>query len=128
MLLRGLDHLQLAMPAGQEAQAIHFYETILGLRQVPKPAPLAARGGCWFQGPGLHLHLGVEASFAPARKAHPCFLVADLEAARQHLERHGVATRPDESLPDRRRFYADDCFGNRLEFLQDGDGFSQRPA
>jgi hypothetical protein len=28
-------------------------------------------------------------------------------------------------VPDVRRCYAADPFGNRIEFIQDGDGFSQ---
>jgi catechol 2,3-dioxygenase-like lactoylglutathione lyase family enzyme len=71
MQIVGLDHVQLAMPAGQEAQARAFYAELLGLTEVAKPAPLAARGGCWFAGPGTMLHLGIEAEFQPARKAHP---------------------------------------------------------
>lgn len=127
-MLTGLDHIQLAMPAGGEAEARRFYGEVLGLRELAKPAPLAARGGCWFEGPTLQLHLGVEQPFAPARKAHPAFLVADLAAWQAHLEQAGIATTPDETVPGVRRCYAADPFGNRLEFVQDGDGFSQRGA
>jgi catechol 2,3-dioxygenase-like lactoylglutathione lyase family enzyme len=125
MQLVGLDHIQLAMPAGGEAEARRFYADLLGLTEIAKPAPLAARGGCWFVGPGIHIHLGVEQLFAPARKAHPAFLAADLEACRQRLEAAGVATTLDDTLPGVRRCYAADPFGNRIEFIQDGDGFSQ---
>ena len=119
----GLDHIQLAMPPGQEAAARRFYGEILGLTEVTKPEPLAGRGGCWFEGPGLMLHLGVEEEFRPARKAHPCLRVADLEASRQFLSAAGVTITPDETIPWTRRFYAADPFGNRLEFLQAGDSF-----
>jgi catechol 2,3-dioxygenase-like lactoylglutathione lyase family enzyme len=119
----GLDHLQLAMPRGQEAEARRFYSELLGLTEVAKPAPLESRGGCWFEGQGVKLHLGVEEEFRPARKAHPCFRVADLERSRQALGAAGVTITPDESIPWTRRFYAADPFGNRLEFLQEGDSF-----
>ncbi len=76
----GLDHVQLAMPPGQEDLARRFYAGVLGLTEVPKPAALAGRGGCWFVGPSIHLHLGVEAEFRPATKAHPALLVADISA------------------------------------------------
>jgi catechol 2,3-dioxygenase-like lactoylglutathione lyase family enzyme len=125
MQLVGFDHIQLAMPAGGEAEARRFYADLLGLTEIAKPAPLAARGGCWFVGVGIQIHLGVEQPFAPARKAHPALLVADLEQCRQGLEAAGVATTPDDSLPGVRRCYAADPFGNRIEFIQDGDGFSQ---
>lgn len=126
MQIIGLDHLQLAMPAGGEAQARGFYGDLLGLSEIAKPAELAPRGGCWFRGPGVDLHLGVEQPFAPARKAHPALLVADLEACRARLERAGVAITPDATVPGVRRFYAADPFGNRIEFIQAGDGFGQR--
>lgn len=123
MQIVGLDHVQLAMPAGQEAAATAFYADVLGLSEVPKPEPLRTRGGCWFAGAGVALHLGVEADFAPARKAHPALRVADLEAARQHLARAGVAITADDTLPHVRRFYIADPWGNRIELLQDGDEY-----
>ncbi len=121
----GLDHVQLAMPPGREVEARHFYGTILGLREIAKPAPLAARGGCWFEGPGTQIHLGIEEEFVPARKAHPALRVADLDVCRQVLAAAGIQTIPDTTLPHVRRFYAADPFGNRLELIQAGDSFAQ---
>ena len=117
-MLEGLDHVQLAMPAGGEAVARAFYEA-LGLTEIAKPDSLRARGGCWFAGPGFELHLGVEQDFRPARKAHPAFLVDDADAAYARLKQ--LSYEPpqwDTALPGVRRFYAHDPFGNRLEFLQ----------
>ena len=48
---------------------------------VPKPAHLAVRGGCWFEDGPAKVHLGVEADFRPARKAHPALLVDDLDGS-----------------------------------------------
>jgi len=118
MQIVGLDHVQLAMPAGGEAQARDFYSGLLGMRELEKPAQLAARGGCWFEAPGAQLHLGVEANFAPARKAHPALRVNDLEALRATLAAAGVPITPDDTLPHVRRFYAADPFGNRIELMQ----------
>ncbi len=117
-MLTYLDHLQLAMPPGQEAAARAFYEGLLGFREVAKPAALASRGGCWFEGP-VALHLGVEADFRPAKKAHPAFRVNDLDALAARLERAGHGVLWDDALPSERRFYTSDPFGNRLEFLED---------
>ena len=116
--IEGLDHLQLAMPTGEEAAARAFYGDLLGLTELEKPAELAGRGGCWFALGAQALHLGVEEAFAPARKAHPAFAVTDLGACRARLEEAGVETVPDTVLPHVRRFYAADPFGNRLEFIQ----------
>ena len=126
MEIVGLDHIQLAMPAGGEAAAREFYGRLLGLAELAKPAALATRGGCWFAGPGVQLHLGVETPFSPARKAHPALLVADLAVCERTLMDAGVTTTPDTTVAGLRRFYAADPFGNRLEFIQAGEGFSQR--
>jgi len=121
MQIIALDHIQLAMPAGGEAAARAFYGRLLGFAELPKPAALAARGGCWFQAPGIAIHLGIEEAFSPARKAHPAFVVADLAACEQELIDAGVPVTPDHSLPHVRRFYAADPFGNRIEFIQQGE-------
>ena len=115
--IEGLDHVQLAMPPGGEADARAFYADVLGLREVPKPPPLAERGGCWFEGP-VTLHLGVEPDFRPARKAHPALTVADLTEAEAHLASHGVMLRRDESVPELVRGYLEDPFGNRIELIE----------
>jgi catechol 2,3-dioxygenase-like lactoylglutathione lyase family enzyme len=116
-VLVAIDHVQLALPAGCEAQARAFYAGLLGLAEVAKPAALAARGGVWFEAPGLRLHLGVEEPFRPARKAHPAFRVAGLGTLRTRLEAAGIVIEDDNALPGELRFYAADPFGNRLEFM-----------
>jgi len=118
MRIVGLDHVQLAMPAGREAEARAFYEGVLGIPEVPKPANLAARGGCWFEGGAVKVHLGVEGDFRPARKAHPAFLVEDLATFMAGLAAAGVAARRDEPLEGYDRIYVDDPFGNRIELLE----------
>ena len=116
--VHGLDHVQLAMPAGQEALAREFYCDVLGLAEVAKPADLAARGGAWFESGTLRVHLGVEADFRPARKAHPAFLVQRLDALTGHLRSAGIAVTTDNSLPGYSRIYISDPFGNRIELLE----------
>ena len=125
--LTGIDHVQLAMPRGAEPQARDFYGSLLGLHDVAKPEPLAQRGGCWFVGPGIHLHLGAADDFHPARKAHPAFRVRDLGALSDRLTSSDIAVEDDDSLPGVRRFYAADPFGNRIEFIEEADGgFTER--
>jgi catechol 2,3-dioxygenase-like lactoylglutathione lyase family enzyme len=116
--VNGLDHVQLAMPAGEEQRARDFYSGILGLTEVPKPPNLAKRGGTWFEGGTLRVHIGVEADFRPAKKAHPAFLVRNLAAAARHLERFGVTIITDEPLEGYHRIYVHDPFGNRIELLE----------
>ncbi len=124
-LLGTIDHVQLGMPAGGEARARAFYVDILGLREVLKPAELAGRGGAWFAGRSVAIHLGVEADFRPASKAHPAFTVDDLAVARDRLAMADVATTPDDSGLPVRRCYVHDPFGNRIELVDARDaGFS----
>ncbi|WP_062017656.1 VOC family protein [Aureimonas sp. AU4] len=118
MPIEALHHVQLAMPAGEEAAARRFYGEVLGMREQPKPEALRGRGGVWFASGAAEVHLGVEPDFRPARKAHPALRVSNLAALRARLEAAGHATRDDEPLPGFRRFYADDPFGNRIEFLE----------
>jgi len=114
----GIDHVQLAMPAGQEDAARAFYGGVLGLREQAKPANLAARGGVWFAQGDVKIHLGVEAEFRPARKAHPALLVDDLEALAACCARAGHAVVTDEPLAGYSRVYVADPFGNRLELME----------
>jgi catechol 2,3-dioxygenase-like lactoylglutathione lyase family enzyme len=113
----GLHHVQLAAPPGSEAAARRFFGGLLGLAERSKPANLAKRGGVWFDLDGAQLHIGIERSFRPASKAHPAFTVPDLDELRRRLDAAGVRTWEDEPFPGRDRFYAEDPFGNRLEFL-----------
>ncbi len=118
MSILGIDHVQVAAPAGCEEAARAFYGGLLGLDELPKPEPLAARGGCWFRAGAQELHVGVEDPFAPARKAHPGLLVSDLPALAERLRAAGVDVVPDETIPGVDRAYAADPFGNRLELRQ----------
>jgi catechol 2,3-dioxygenase-like lactoylglutathione lyase family enzyme len=115
-----IDHVQLAMPPGEEEQAEHFYRDVLGFAVVQKPPALAARGGRWFEQGGVHVHLGVEADFRPARKAHPAFVVAPFEPLLSRLEAAGVAIEWADEGPGVRRGHIADCFGNRMELIDPG--------
>ena len=127
MLVRGLDHLQIAIPRGGEQQAREFYVALLGFVETRKPRALSARGGLWLVGPGLHLHLGVEDPFLPARKAHLALLVDDIGTARGVLRAGDVEMADDDADIGVARFYAHDPFGNRLEFVSVKDeGFTTR--
>ena len=114
-----LDHLQVAMPRGKEPAARDFYGRVLGLTEIPKPEPLAARGGLWFQCGPQQLHLGVEDDFRPAKKAHPAFVVDDLEALAKELQASGYRVVLDSvQLDGARRIFTEDPFGNRVELTQ----------
>ena len=119
MPILSIDHVQLAMPAGQEDQARTFYVSILGFTEISKPVELAKRGGAWFQSQNVQLHLGVEADFRPARKAHPAFLVSDLDSLIAKVQRGGYETDTSQpALEGYKRAHVFDPFGNRIELMQ----------
>jgi catechol 2,3-dioxygenase-like lactoylglutathione lyase family enzyme len=111
----GIDHVQIAAPRGCEHDARSFYGGLLGMEELPKPEAIRARGGCWFAAGAQELHVGVEEPFAPARKAHPGLLVADLDAIRGRLAAAAVAFSDDGKIDGVDRLFVDDPFGNRLE-------------
>jgi catechol 2,3-dioxygenase-like lactoylglutathione lyase family enzyme len=118
MMLTGVHHVQLACPAGSEPALRAFYAGVLGMTEVAKPAVLAARGGAWFRSGAVELHLGVEADFRPARKAHPGLLVEDLTALAARVSEASIDVCWDTDFPGYRRCYVDDPVGNRIELLQ----------
>jgi catechol 2,3-dioxygenase-like lactoylglutathione lyase family enzyme len=115
-----LEHVQLAIPAGEEAHCDEFYVGLLGFAVLDKPPVLAARGGRWYQRDDAVLHLGVDRNFVPATKAHPALVVDDYEGLLARLESAGVTIRPDDTIPGRRRCHVDDPVGNRVELI-DGE-------
>ena len=119
MPLTRIDHVQLAMPPGGEAAARGFYHDLLGMSEEAKPVELAARGGCWFRDGTVRLHLGVEADFRPAQKAHPALRVSGFSELIDRLREGGWAVREDGDFGGAARVYVDDPFGNRIELIAD---------
>jgi catechol 2,3-dioxygenase-like lactoylglutathione lyase family enzyme len=123
-----IHHVQLSAPSGSEPSARAFWSGVLGLEEVEKPIALAARGGCWFRGHGIEIHVGIEDGFAPARRAHPGFRVDGIDDWATRLEGAGHPVAWDDLVPGMRRFYTADPFGNRLEFLEPSDAGGGRAA
>jgi catechol 2,3-dioxygenase-like lactoylglutathione lyase family enzyme len=118
MRIRAIDHVQLAMPEGEEEKARTFYGGVLGMKEVPKPPALAKRGGAWFEQGRVQLHLGVEADFRPAKKAHVALILTRAGELRAKLAAAGYPVREDTAIDGVKRFFTDDCFGNRIEFIE----------
>jgi catechol 2,3-dioxygenase-like lactoylglutathione lyase family enzyme len=114
-----LHHVQVSCPSGGEAAARAFYGDILGLPEVAKPPVLAARGGVWFREAAVEIHVGVEAPFTPAGKAHPALLVDDIDALARVVKAAGYPLDWDDDFPGYRRFHTRDGHGNRVEILSD---------
>ncbi len=118
MRITAIEHVQLAMPQGEEQRARDFYSHILGIPEIPKPPELAKRGGVWFENGPLKIHLGVESDFRPARKAHPALLVEDLKSLVALLRDNGFVVTDDDALEGFFRVYVSDPFGNRIELME----------
>jgi ubiquinone/menaquinone biosynthesis C-methylase UbiE len=114
----GLDHVQVVVPRAEEARARWFYVEVLGLREIPKPEALRARGGAWFRAGGGSIHIGLVDDFQPAQRAHPALLVRDLAAMRRRLEDAGLPIGDDVPIPGYRRLETRDPFGNRIELME----------
>jgi catechol 2,3-dioxygenase-like lactoylglutathione lyase family enzyme len=114
-----IDHVQLAIPPGSEEEARRFYVGVLGMKELQKPPELAARGGAWFASGCVQLHLGIEADFRPARKAHPALRCRDYHRILARLRDHGIEVTEDTAMPGVERCYVHDCFGNRIELIAD---------
>ena len=119
MTILSIDHVQIAMPAGEEDRARAFYIGRLGFTEIPKPPDLAKRGGAWFQAGNVQLHLGVEADFRAARKAHPAFVVDDLDSLIEAVQSAGYETDTSQpALDGYKRAHVFDPFGNRIELME----------
>ncbi|ASN06671.1 VOC family protein [Virgibacillus necropolis] len=113
-----IDHIQLASPIGSEDLAREFFVELLGFQEIEKPDVLRENGGVWFMTGTIQLHIGVEDTFSPAKKAHPAFRVKSIDKLKEYLSGKSVKYQDDDRLPGANRFYLNDPFGNRLEFLE----------
>ena len=113
-----IDHVLLAMPPGKETEARAFFVGILGMVEEEKPTRLQSRGGCWFRWGSCKVHVGGDEDFQPQRKAHPAFVVDEIDVLSDRLTQSGHDVVWDNAIPGSRRFFTADPFGNRIEFLQ----------
>ena len=111
-----IDHVQLAMQRGREDDARGFYRDVLGMEELPKPAELAKRGGCWFVSGDVQVHLGVEDDFRAAKKAHPGLRCANYTALLERLRNAGIEFTEDYATGIPRAF-VHDPFGNGIELI-----------
>jgi catechol 2,3-dioxygenase-like lactoylglutathione lyase family enzyme len=112
-----LNHFQVCIPRGAEAQAREFYGGLLGLEEIEKPEVLKKNGGLWYEVADIQLHIGVEDAVAPSKR-HPAFEVERVADVRAYLEQNAVRTKDEPSLPGVERFSFFDPFGNRIELME----------
>jgi len=110
-----IDHVQLAIPLGAEDEARRFFVDVFGLSEVPKPPSMAARGGAWFESGDVRLHVGPEADFVSARKAHPALTMGNLDG---FISASGLDATWNDEIIGVVRCHVFDPFGNRIELVQ----------
>jgi catechol 2,3-dioxygenase-like lactoylglutathione lyase family enzyme len=118
MPIVNIDHVQIAIPVASEDRARAFYSGILGFTEFDKPPQMAERKSIWFVAGAVHLHLGIEPDFTPAKRAHPAFVVEGLDKILAACDRSGISSKPDTSFNGFRRVHVFDPFGNRLELME----------
>ncbi len=116
--IRGIDHVQIAVPRALEPECLAFYREVLGLPEIEKPEELKPRGGAWFQLPNLQVHVGVDPESSPKSKRHVCFLVPDLVRAKASIVAKGIAIEEESVAEGLARFFIRDPAGNRIEIGQ----------
>jgi len=113
-----LHHVNVTVPAELEAASKDFYGSVLGLKQISKPAT-SRQHGAWYEIGGAQLHVSIDDEPAQLSSRHICFTVSDLAETETTLRNAGVEIildpRPNPNTP---RFYVRDPGGNRLEIAQ----------
>jgi len=115
-----LNHITVAVPAGEHDKVREFYAEILGLEEVPRPAVLnAVYDLMWFRFLDILLHIDFTPPwFVPAENRHIALEVENLPAVRRYLESKQATIREAVPMPDRERFYLLDPFGNCFELME----------
>ena len=117
-MVTALHHVNVTVPAELEDAAKKFYGSVLGLKQIPKPAT-SRQNGAWYQIGDTQLHLSVEAEDRSLSSRHVCFTVSDLAEAEQRFREAKIEIITDpRANPDSPRFYVRDPGGNQLEIAQ----------
>ncbi|WP_214890896.1 VOC family protein [Exiguobacterium sp. s142] len=118
-MIRGIHHVQVTIPKGEEATARAFYCDVLGLNEIDKPESLQDRGGFWLQVGDQSVHVGTEDGVDRLKtKAHVAYTVTDLAEWGRKLEAEGIERIEGIPIPGFDRFEFRDPFGNRVEMIQ----------
>ena len=112
-----LQHANVVIPVGSTQQVAAFYEDVLGLRRIPKPAARDSRGA-WFDIDGYaQVHLS-ERDGKPHDDSHFALVVDDLDAVLANLSRAAAPWTEQEDVFGGRRGFTRDPAGNRIELLE----------
>jgi catechol 2,3-dioxygenase-like lactoylglutathione lyase family enzyme len=115
-----LNHVNVTVQRSLETEAKHFYGTVLGLEEIPKPVENRKRGGAWYRIGPVQLHLSIDDGAAnDASRRHVCYILTDALQAERELREAGVEIIPDDRpMEGWTRFYVRDPGGNLIEMAQ----------
>jgi catechol 2,3-dioxygenase-like lactoylglutathione lyase family enzyme len=117
---RRINHVTIAVPAGEHQKVRDFYGGVLGLQEVKRPDALnRAYDLIWYEWMDILLHLDFTPPWTkPAENRHVAVEVKDIHAVRAYLDQRGTEIREAVPMPDRERFYLIDPFGNYFEVME----------
>jgi len=111
-----IDHIHICVPLERLEEARKFYSEVIGLKEIERPN-VFKDPGIWYKVGNIELHVGVEPLLTQTIR-HTAFEVDDIEAARNHIEAHGLRIIEEPVIEGRIRFAFLDPFDNRMELLQ----------
>ncbi len=116
-----INHVNVVVSKSLEDAAKHFYGSVMGLKEIPKPVELRGRGGAWYELGSLQLHLSAKTeTTSQIAKGHVCYTVADVAFAEEQFRDAGVEIIPDDQpVAGQPRFYVRDPGGNLIELAQE---------
>jgi catechol 2,3-dioxygenase-like lactoylglutathione lyase family enzyme len=117
---RRINHITIAVPAGEHEKVRAFYGGLLGLKEIERPGVLnQVYDLIWYEWMGIFLHIDFSPPWTkPAENRHVAVEVRNLQAVRAHLERRGAHIVDAVPMPDRERLYLLDPFGNYFEIME----------
>jgi catechol 2,3-dioxygenase-like lactoylglutathione lyase family enzyme len=112
-----LQHANVVVPRGSTDEVAAFYEHVLGLRRITKPAALDP-SGAWFDVDGYaQVHLS-ERDGERHPDSHFALVVDDLAATLDRVAASGAPWTEQEDVFGGRRGFTRDPAGNRIELLE----------
>lgn len=118
-MILDVDHTQITIPKGSEAEARAFYCDFLGLKEIEKPDNRKNNGGFWLLVGNFQIHVGTEDGIERSKtKAHVAYRVDNLHAWEAKIEDKLFTIKHNPPLPNAKAFEFRDPFGNRVELIE----------
>ena len=125
----GVQHVLIGVPPDKKAEAKHFYEEVLGFKELDSPLESSGSGNLWWYACGdSEFHVALVDDHQPHVRPHAAIRIQNLPALRERLARHGIEPKLDYSYRGSWRIYVVDPWNNRIEFIEPLPEGHQPPA